>query len=201
MAEYAKFTEEMIKTHIILVPDMLPIHFKLLIAIFESKGYHMELLRNDSRAVVDEGLKNVHNDACYPALLVIGQFMDALKSGKYDAVLDEIKRIRSAARNKILKVIIETCLLTYDEKIKMCKIVSESGADYIKTSTGFSSGGATLDDIKLMKENVAPHLKIKAAGGISTLIDAENFIKAGASRLGTSRIVKIIKNGKDNSGY
>lgn len=124
-----------------------------------------------------------------------------LKSGKYDAVLDEIKRIRSAARNKILKVIIETCLLTYDEKIKMCKIVSESGADYIKTSTGFSSGGATLDDIKLMKENVAPHLKIKAAGGISTLIDAENFIKAGASRLGTSRIVKIIKNGKDNSGY
>lgn len=84
MAEYAKFTEEMIHTHTILVPDMLPIHFKLLIAIFESKGYHMELLRNDSRAVVDEGLKNVHNDACYPALLVIGQFMDALKSGKYD---------------------------------------------------------------------------------------------------------------------
>ncbi len=84
MAEYAKFTEEMIHTHTILVPDMLPIHFKLLIAIFESKGYHMELLQNDSRAVVDEGLKNVHNDACYPALLVIGQFMDALKSGRYD---------------------------------------------------------------------------------------------------------------------
>lgn len=84
MAEYAKFTEEMKQTHTILVPDMLPIHFKLLIAIFESNGYHMELLRNDTRAVVDEGLKNVHNDACYPALLVIGQFMDALKSGKYD---------------------------------------------------------------------------------------------------------------------
>ncbi len=84
MADYAKFTEEMIPTHTILVPDMLPIHFKLLIAIFESKGYKMELLQNDSRAVVDEGLKNVHNDACYPALLVIGQFMDALKSGKYD---------------------------------------------------------------------------------------------------------------------
>lgn len=84
MADYTKFTEEMISTHTILIPDMLPIHFKLLIAIFESKGYKMELLQNDSRAVVDEGLKNVHNDACYPALLVIGQFMDALKSGKYD---------------------------------------------------------------------------------------------------------------------
>ncbi len=84
MPEYAKFTEDMIKTHTILVPDMLPIHFKLLISIFESSGYKMELLQNDSRAVVDEGLKNVHNDTCYPALLVIGQFMDALKSGKYD---------------------------------------------------------------------------------------------------------------------
>ncbi len=84
MSEYVRFTEDMIKTHTILVPDMLPVHFKLLIAIFESKGYKMELLTNDSRAVVDEGLKNVHNDACYPALLVIGQFMDALKSGKYD---------------------------------------------------------------------------------------------------------------------
>lgn len=84
MPEYAKFTEDMIKTHTILVPDMLPVHFKLIISIFEAEGYHMELLQNDSRAVVDEGLKNVHNDACYPALLVIGQFMDALKSGKYD---------------------------------------------------------------------------------------------------------------------
>ena len=84
MHEYAKFTEDMIKTHTILVPDMLPVHFKLLIAIFEAAGYKMELLQNDSRAVVDEGLKNVHNDACYPALLVIGQFMDALNSGKYD---------------------------------------------------------------------------------------------------------------------
>ncbi len=84
MPEYAKFTQDMIKTHTILVPDMLPVHFKLLISIFESKGYKMELLQNDSRTVVDEGLKNVHNDTCYPALLVIGQFMDALKSGKYD---------------------------------------------------------------------------------------------------------------------
>ena len=84
MPEYAKFTEDMIKTHTILVPDMLPIHFKMLVKIFEAEGYKMELLQNDSRAVVDEGLKNVHNDACYPALLVIGQFMDALNSGKYD---------------------------------------------------------------------------------------------------------------------
>ncbi|HAP79546.1 MAG TPA: 2-hydroxyglutaryl-CoA dehydratase, partial [Ruminococcus sp.] len=84
MSEYAKFTEDMIKTHTILVPDMLPIHFRLIIKIFESAGYKMELLQNESRSVIDEGLKNVHNDACYPALLVIGQFMDALKSGKYD---------------------------------------------------------------------------------------------------------------------
>ncbi|NLT08756.1 MAG: 2-hydroxyglutaryl-CoA dehydratase, partial [Ruminococcus sp.] len=84
MPEYAKFTKDMIKTHTILIPDMLPIHFRLLVAIFEAEGYKMELLRNDSRSVVDEGLKNVHNDACYPALLVIGQFMDALNSGKYD---------------------------------------------------------------------------------------------------------------------
>ena len=92
-------------------------------------------------------------------------------------------------------------MLTDDEKIKMCEIVSESGADFIKTSTGFSSGGATLDDIVLMKKNVYTHLKIKAAGGISSLEDAENFIKAGADRLGTSRIVKIIKNGKETRGY
>ena len=93
----------------------------------------------------------------------------------------------------ILKVIIETCLLTDEEKIKMCEIVSESGADYIKTSTGFSKGGATFDDIKLFKAHVAPQLKIKAAGGISSIADAEEFIKLGADRLGTSRIVKIVK--------
>ena len=116
-------------------------------------------------------------------------------------VVEEIKQIKAAAGEKILKVIIETCLLTEEEKIKMCEIVSESGANFIKTSTGFSNGGATLEDIALMKKNVAPQLKIKAAGGISTLLDAENFIKAGASRLGTSRIVKIIKNGKETSGY
>ncbi len=124
-----------------------------------------------------------------------------VKEKNYDAVLDEIKELKAAASDKILKVIIETCLLSDEEKIKMCEVVSESGADFIKTSTGFSTSGATLADVMLMKKNIKPHLKIKAAGGISTLLDAENFIKAGAERLGTSRIVKIIKNGKDNSGY
>lgn len=124
-----------------------------------------------------------------------------LKEKNFSGVLDEIKRIKAAVGEKILKVIIENCLLTDEEKTEACKIVSESGADFIKTSTGFSTGGATLDDIVLMKKNVNPYVKIKAAGGISSLADAENFINAGASRLGTSRIVKIIKNGKDNSGY
>ena len=120
-----------------------------------------------------------------------------LKDGLYDKVLHEIKSVRaeidSVKSGIILKVIIETCLLTDKEKIKMCEIVSESGADYIKTSTGFSKGGATFDDIKLFKAHVAPQLKIKAAGGISSIADAEEFIKLGADRLGTSRIVKIVK--------
>lgn len=116
-----------------------------------------------------------------------------LKDKKYDAVLNEIKEIKKACNGRLLKVIIETCLLTDSEKIKMCEIVSASGADYIKTSTGFSTAGATKEDIKLFAENVAPHLKIKAAGGIATIKDAEDFINLGASRLGTSRIVKIVK--------
>lgn len=120
-----------------------------------------------------------------------------LKDGLYDKVLHEIKSVRaeidSVKSGIILKVIIETCLLTDEEKIKMCEIVSESGADYIKTSTGFSKGGATFDDIRLFKAHVAPQLKIKAAGGISSIADAEEFIKLGADRLGTSRIVKIVK--------
>lgn len=117
-----------------------------------------------------------------------------LKDKKYDLLLNEIKQIKESCKGKILKVIIETCLLTDEEKIKMCEIVSASGADYIKTSTGFSTAGATEHDIKLFAENVAPHLKIKAAGGIATIEDAENFINLGATRLGTSRIVKIVKN-------
>lgn len=124
-----------------------------------------------------------------------------LRDKRYDDVLSEIRAVKAACRGKLLKVIIETCLLTEEEKIKMCQIVSESGADYIKTSTGFSTGGATREDIKLFAENVAPHLKIKAAGGISSLEDAEEFIKLGASRLGTSRIVKIVKQEESDSSY
>lgn len=124
-----------------------------------------------------------------------------LKDKRYDDILSEIKEIKKACGTKILKVIIETCLLTDEEKKEMCRIVSESGADYIKTSTGFSTGGATKEDIKLFSENVAPHLKIKAAGGIASIQDAEDFISLGASRLGTSRIVKIVKNEKSNSTY
>lgn len=116
-----------------------------------------------------------------------------LKDKKYDLILNEIREIKTSCNGKILKVIIETCFLTDEEKVKMCKIVSESVADFIKTSTGFGGGGATEHDIKLFAENVAPHLKIKAAGGISSIEDAENFINLGASRLGTSRIVKIVK--------
>ncbi len=124
-----------------------------------------------------------------------------LKDKRYDDILSEIKEIKEACGGKLLKVIIETCLLTDEEKVEMCHIVSKSGADYIKTSTGFSTGGATKEDIKLFAENVDSHLKIKAAGGIASIRDAEDFISLGASRLGTSRIVKIVKNEKSNSAY
>lgn len=113
-----------------------------------------------------------------------------LKDKRYDDILTEIKEIKKACGEKILKVIIETCLLTEEEKVKICRIVSESGADYIKTSTGFSKGGATLDDIRLFVENTAPHVRIKAAGGIQTIEDAAAFIEAGASRIGASRIAR-----------
>lgn len=116
-----------------------------------------------------------------------------LKDKKYDLLLEEIKEIKKACCGRLLKVIIETCLLTEEEKIKMCEIVSESGADYIKTSTGFSTGGATKEDVALFKKYVSDSVKIKAAGGISSMQDAEDFIELGASRLGTSRIVKIVK--------
>ena len=116
-----------------------------------------------------------------------------MKAKNYDYVLNEIREIKDACGDKILKVIIETCLLTDEEKIRMCEIVTESGADFIKTSTGFSTGGATFDDIALFAEHVGEKVKIKAAGGISSMEDAEKFIALGASRLGTSRIVKIVK--------
>lgn len=116
-----------------------------------------------------------------------------LKDRRYSDILAEIKTIRAACKGKILKVIIETCLLTEEEKIHMCGIVSASGADYIKTSTGFSKGGATREDIALFAKHRGPSLKIKAAGGIATLEDAEDMITLGAERLGTSRIVKLVK--------
>ena len=116
-----------------------------------------------------------------------------LKAGEYDYVLKEIKQIKKACGDRILKVIIETCLLTDEEKIKMCELVTESGADFIKTSTGFSTGGATFADIELFAKHVGKNVKIKAAGGISSLEDADKFLELGASRLGTSRVVKIVK--------
>lgn len=116
-----------------------------------------------------------------------------IKEKNFDLILDEIKRIKAACEKRILKVIVETCLLTENEKIKMCEIVTQSGADFIKTSTGFSKNGATFDDIKLFSDCIGKNVRIKAAGGISSLEDAEKFILLGASRLGTSKIIKIIK--------
>lgn len=117
-----------------------------------------------------------------------------LKDKRYDEIVEEIIQIKKACKDKVLKVIIETCLLTEDEKIKMCELVTKSGADYIKTSTGFSTGGATKEDIALFKKHVGSDVKIKAAGGISNLQDAKDFVELGADRLGTSKVVKLIKN-------
>lgn len=125
----------------------------------------------------------------------------ALKNKRYDAIEDEIRQIHEACGGKILKVIIETCLLTDEEKIKMCEIVTRAGAEYIKTSTGFSTGGATFDDVALMRKHVGAEVKVKAAGGISSFDDAERFISLGADRLGTSRLVKLMKNTDTGSGY
>ena len=116
-----------------------------------------------------------------------------VKNGNYDAVQEEIAALKKITGDKILKVIIETCYLTEEEKIAMCKAVTEAGADYIKTSTGFSKAGATFRDVELFRQNVDRHVQIKAAGGIRTLEDAEKFIQLGASRLGTSRVVKLVK--------
>ena len=128
-----------------------------------------------------------------------------LKFGDYDYLLEEIKNLKSACGDKVLKVIIETCLLTEEEKIKMCQIVTEAGADFIKTSTGFSTYGATFEDISLFKANVGERVKIKAAGGIKTLDDAQKFIGLGADRLGTSKVVKAVKevnyDGNSDSSY
>lgn len=121
----------------------------------------------------------------------LGDLMDK----NYDNILSEITKIKSVCGERVLKVIIETCLLSEEQKIKMCEIVTKSGADFIKTSTGFSTGGATFEDIELFAKYVGENVKIKAAGGISSIADAEKFISLGADRLGTSRIVKIVKGG------
>ena len=124
-----------------------------------------------------------------------------LKDGRYEEVEKEIRKIHEACDGKILKVIIETCLLTDDEKIKMCELVTKAGAEFIKTSTGFSTAGATFADVKLMKEHVGEGVKVKAAGGISSFDDAEEFMRLGADRLGTSRLVKIMKQTDNGAGY
>lgn len=123
-----------------------------------------------------------------------------LKDKKYDLLEEEIRTLKAACGDKILKVIIETCLLTDEEKVKMCEIVTAAGADYIKTSTGFSTAGATFADIELFAKNIGPAVKMKAAGGIASMDDADKFIELGADRLGTSRIIKIIKN-ETATGY
>lgn len=123
-----------------------------------------------------------------------------VKDQRWDEVLAEIKAIKASCQGRILKVIVETCLLTEAEKIKLCELVTKSGADYIKTSTGFSTGGATREDVALFKAHIGPGVKIKAAGGISSLQDAEDFMALGADRLGTSRIVKLVK-GEHAEGY
>ena len=116
-----------------------------------------------------------------------------VRDGRWDALLSEIKAVKDACGPLVLKVIVETCLLTGEEKVRLCQIVSDSGADYIKTSTGFSAAGATREDVALFKANVAPHVKIKAAGGIAALEDAADFLALGAHRLGASRIVRLVK--------
>ena len=167
------------------------------------------------RGVCDDGIKYAAASVCIPASYV-RQAGDAVDNGadeidmvinigwvkdrRWDDLLREIKAVKEACRGRLLKVIIETCLLTDEEKIKLCEIVSASGAEYIKTSTGFAGGGATREDVALFAKHVAPHVKIKAAGGISSLQDAEDFIRLGASRLGTSRIVKAVK-GIEGTGY
>ncbi|MDO5406226.1 MAG: deoxyribose-phosphate aldolase [Eubacteriales bacterium] len=117
-----------------------------------------------------------------------------VKAGNYDTVLEEIKAVKKVCQDKILKVIIEACLLTTEEKIRMCQVITEAGADFIKTSTGFSSSGATREDVSLFVKHVGENIKIKAAGGINSLDDAKDFLELGASRLGTSRLIRLVKN-------
>ncbi len=165
-----------------------------------------EYVGNDLKICTVIGFPNGYNTTAVKAFETAEAVRDAadeidmvinigmLKEKKYDEVLAEINAVKKACDGRLLKVIIETCLLTEEEKIKMCEIISASDADYIKTSTGFSSGGATREDIALFKKHVSDVTLIKAAGGIASLTDAEDMLKLGASRLGTSRIVKLVKN-------
>ena len=157
--------------------------------------------------ICDDGMKYCTASVCIPPSFVkrakeyVGENLKIctviglgyLIEKNYDNILSEITKIKAVCGKKILKVIIETCLLNEEQKIKMCEIVTKSGADFIKTSTGFSTGGATFEDIELFAKYVGKNIKIKAAGGISSIADAEKFISLGADRLGTSRIVKIVK--------
>lgn len=155
-------------------------------------GYNTTAVKNFETA---DALKNGADEI--DMVINIG----ALKAGNYQYVEDEIKTLKQTCGDKILKVIIETCLLTDDEKIKMCEIVTRAGADFIKTSTGFSKSGATFDDIKLFSKHIGKNVRMKAAGGISLIEDAEEFVRLGAERLGTSRIVKIVKKQEADGQY
>lgn len=147
-------------------------------------GYHTTAVKEfETKDAIENGADEID--------MVIN--LGDVKDGNYEKVLDEIKRLKAVCEEKVLKVIIETCLLTEEEKVKLCQIVTEAGADYIKTSTGFSTGGATLEDIRLFAAHVGEKVHIKAAGGISSFEDAEAFVEAGADRLGTSRLIKIAK--------
>ena len=150
------------------------------------------------------------NSKCYMACDAVSNGADEVdmvinigwaKEGKWEELTEEIKQVKAHCQGRLLKVIIETCLLTREEKIAMCKVVTDAGADYIKTSTGFSTAGATFEDVALFAKHVGENVKIKAAGGISTLEDAEQFIRLGADRLGTSRIVKLAKGLQEGTGY
>lgn len=173
----------------------------------------VEILKGEIPVCTVIGFPNGYNSTevkCFEAAKAVEEGADEidmvinigdLKAKKYNNILEEINLVKQNCKGKILKVIIETCLLTEDEKIKMCEIVSKSDADFIKTSTGFSKSGATFEDIKLFKEHIKNGKKIKAAGGISSIEDAKKFISLGADRLGTSRIVKIVKNENEMGEY
>lgn len=152
---------------------------------------------NTTEAKVYE-TKNAINNGADEIDMVIN--LGLVRQGSFDQVLEEIKRLKEACSGRILKVIVETCLLTEEEKIRMCDIVTRAGADFIKTSTGFSKAGATFEDVVLFSKNIGSGVRIKAAGGISSFENAEEFIKLGASRLGTSRLVKLMKN-QEGTGY